>query len=201
MKRTPFKQPTYEEKLLKAKNAQIRKQKAKLSTTSSQSKKDAVRGKSKAKKVKKVTSKSLHTKIWKLCREIIISLYGNTCYTTYVQNLEGSNLHLSHLIAKAALPIRYKYDLRLLRPASYHSNINLSGDTHNYLEHYLDECKITHDDFQEFRKEIKQAEPLKTNEYLTDLIEHYKLVLSAIQTFPEKAEDFKNQYTRYIPIK
>lgn len=50
LKRSSFSQSTYEEKLLKAKNAQIRRQKVKLSTVSSQSKKDAVRGKSKAKK-------------------------------------------------------------------------------------------------------------------------------------------------------
>ena len=195
MRRGTFKQLTYDEKLEKAKSAQIRRQKSISTKVSSKGVKSSQKGKSKA---KKVSSKSLHTKVWKLCREIIIGLYGNTCYTTYVTGLDGSNLHISHLIAKAALPIKYKYDLRLLRPASYHSNINLSGDTHNYLEHYLSECNITHVRWEEFRKEIKTSPIVKTNDYLQYLITHYTAILDQINTFPERKEDFKRQYTRLI---
>lgn len=149
------------------------------------------------KKVKEKSMKLLNNKLWELCRGIIIELYGNTCYTTNVINLTGSNLHLSHLIAKAALPMTYKYDLRLLRPASYHSNINLSGDTHNYLEHYLQECNITHQDWETFRKEIRTAPLVKSRDFIMEKIDYYTQISVDIKSNKLSKEDYKNKYTKY----
>ena len=76
---------------------------------------------------KKSNKKKLEDKLWKLCREIIRSKYGNICYTCGRTDLEGSNWHTGHMWAKASLSNHLKYDLRILRPQCYHCNINLGG--------------------------------------------------------------------------
>lgn len=195
---------TFKQKSLEAiKASQQEKKEKKLQIlknsikSSPRAKKAVKKTKSKPKKkVKEKSMKSINDKVWELCREIIFTLYGNTCYTTGVTDLQGSNRHLSHLIAKASLPISYKYDLRLLRPASYHSNINLSGDTQNYLSNYLRECNQNYTHWEYFRREIKSAPLVKSRDYLTELIEKYKVILEDIKSGKEGISDYKNKYTR-----
>jgi hypothetical protein len=152
------------------------------------------------KRVKKVSAKSLHDKVWKLCREIIILLYGNTCYSTGKGGLEGSGLHCGHMLAKASLPLKYKYDLCLLRPQSYHANINLGGDYPNYLSHWLDENKVTYEQYEEFRKNIKQTESMGGKDaqiFLQNKIVWLTEVLEICKQ-NENEEWLKDAYTRYI---
>lgn len=78
------------------------------------------------KKSKQPISK-LQRQLWLHCKRIIRQRYGNTCYTCGRTNLEKSNWHTGHLLAKASLGAFLKYDLRLLRPQCYHCNINLGG--------------------------------------------------------------------------
>lgn len=198
MRRGTFKQPTYEEKLEKAKTAQIRRQKVKMTESATKRVKTLQNGKSKA---KKVSSKSLHTKVWKLCREIILSLYGDTCYSSGATGLSGSNLHLGHLLPKASLPLAYKYELTLLRPQSYNANINLGGDYSNYLDHWLQENKVTYQQWEDFRKHIKKSELHHGKDaqiYLQNKIAWLEDVLRICKE--NEGEDWlKDSYTRYMP--
>ena len=187
LKKSGFRKKTYEEVLSLKKSIKAPSKVANLPNSNVLLRKS---------KPKEKSIKSINDKVWQLCREIIFTLYGNTCYTTGVTDLQGSNRHLSHLIAKAALPISYKYDLRLLRPASYHSNINLSGDTQNYLSNYLKECIISYQDWEYFRKEIKETPLVKSRDYLTELTEKYKVILEDIKSEKESISDYKNKYTR-----
>lgn len=85
-------------------------------------------------KKKKLPSISkLKTKVWEECKRIIRAKYGNTCYTSGQQGLEGSNWHTGHGVAKGSLPLRYQFDLRNLRPQSYNENINKGGNSHVFL--------------------------------------------------------------------
>lgn len=77
--------------------------------------------------MRKISSALLKKKLWILCKNIIRKKYGNSCYTCFRGNLEGSNLHTGHGKPKGALPLRFQYDLRNLRPQCYHCNINLGG--------------------------------------------------------------------------
>jgi len=78
-------------------------------------------------KKKRTTRQKLEKMLWEECKRIIRLRYPNTCYTSGAMNLTGTNWHTGHGKSKGELPIRYKYDLRNLRPQSYHANINLGG--------------------------------------------------------------------------
>jgi len=78
-------------------------------------------------KKKRTTRQKLEKMLWEECKRIIRLRYPNTCYTSGAMNLTGANWHTGHGKSKGELPIRYKYDLRNLRPQSYHANINLGG--------------------------------------------------------------------------
>lgn len=77
--------------------------------------------------MKKSNRKKLEDKVWAECKRIIRERYGNKCYTCPASNLEGSNLHTGHGKAKGALPIRFKYDLRNLRPQCMRCNLHMGG--------------------------------------------------------------------------
>lgn len=81
------------------------------------------------KTVKKKTPrrKTITDKVWELCKQITRGRYGNVCYTCGAHDLEGKNWHTGHGKPNGALPLRYKYDLRNLRPQCYHCNIDLGG--------------------------------------------------------------------------
>jgi hypothetical protein len=198
MKRSLFRKPTLEEIKQKQdlKRAKILNERKSVSAPKTTAKRKILA----KKKVKKVSSKSLHDKVWKLCREIIILLYGNTCYSSGKGGLEGSGLHCGHMLAKASLPLKYKYDLCLLRPQSYHANINLGGDYPNYLSHWLDENKVTYEQYEEFRKNIKQTESMGGKDaqiFLQNKIVWLTEVLEICKQ-NEDEEWLKDAYTRYI---
>lgn len=87
------------------------------------------RAKPKKKVVKKKfpKRKTIENKLWELCKQITRKRHGNVCYTCGAQGLEGSNWHTGHGKPKGALPLRYKYDLRDLRPQCMNCNLNLGG--------------------------------------------------------------------------
>lgn len=84
-------------------------------------------------KKKQPSISSLKEKVWKECKRIIRARYGNTCYTSGQQGLEGSNWHTGHGVPQGTLPLRYQFDLRNLRPQSYNENINRGGNSHVFL--------------------------------------------------------------------
>lgn len=112
MKRSGFRKPTIEE----VKEKQARKA----------VKRKLPRVKSKPRKVK-TTRKKLEDKIWELCKQIIRKRHGDTCYTCGARSLEGSNWQTGHGKPKGALPLRYKYDLRNLRPQCMKDNLHYGG--------------------------------------------------------------------------
>ena len=77
---------------------------------------------------KKLTARQkVEKSLWEECKRIIRTRYPNICYTSGATDLTGANWHTGHGKSKGELSIRYKYDLRNLRPQSYHANINLGG--------------------------------------------------------------------------
>jgi len=175
MRRNGFKKKTYSEAL----NASISKKKTAIAKLSKSAPKKPQKGK---KVAKKTPIKTLKNKLWKLCREITILRYGNTCYTTGQQNLSGSNLHCGHGKPKGALPLRYQYDLRNLRPQSYHANINLGGMSDIFIAklerekeglEFLKESCVNVDG----RWEIRRQETMGSTEsyfFITSMIEEYE---------------------------
>lgn len=98
---------------------------------------DEVRAKQAAKRLKspskRVKTKKrpsvriLKDKLWNEVKRITRTRWGNTCYTCNVQNLEGSNLQSGHGKPMGALPLRFKYDIRNIRPQCMVCNIHRGG--------------------------------------------------------------------------
>lgn len=83
--------------------------------------------------MKKSARKKLEDKVWDECRRIIREAYPNECYTCGATNLEGSNWQTGHGKPKGALTLKYKYDLRNLRPQCLRCNLHLGGCTDIFL--------------------------------------------------------------------
>lgn len=147
-----------------------------------------------SKKVKKPTklpkpklpsTKSLEKKVWELCKILTRKKYGNTCYTSGQKNLVGANWQTGHGKPKGCLPMKYKYDLRNLRPQSYNANINLGGQSDIFIAkmerekeglEFLEEVCIK----QDGRWELRYHEPMGGTEaklFLIELIEKYKSLI------------------------
>lgn len=77
--------------------------------------------------MKKSSRKKLEDKVWNECKRIIREAYPNECFTCGVLNLEGSNWQTGHGKPKGALSLKYKYDLRNLRPQCIRCNIHMGG--------------------------------------------------------------------------
>lgn len=90
--------------------------------------------KTKIRRQSKAPISKIQRQLWELCKQIIRKRYGNVCYTCGRTGLEGSNWHIGHMIAKAALGAYLKYDLRLLRPQCYNCNINQGGRGADFIE-------------------------------------------------------------------
>lgn len=147
-----------------------------------------VSGKKKTIKVKKPkipSSKSLDTKIWNLCREIIRLKYSHTCYTCGASNLSGSNLQTGHGKPKGALSMKYKYDLRNLRPQCMRCNIHLGGVSDIFigklekekegLEFLKDSCRKYDGVWHIDRNQTMGT--LEAKFFLLELIEEYKKIV------------------------
>jgi len=82
----------------------------------------------KPRKVKKRPSvRILKDKLWNEVKRITRTRWGSTCYTCNAQNLEGSNLQSGHGKPMGALPLRFKYDIRNIRPQCMVCNIHRGG--------------------------------------------------------------------------
>lgn len=84
--------------------------------------------KKKSKLPKEPSAKSLHNKIWPLCKTIIRKKYGNKCYTCTQVNLKGVNWQTGHFIPASVCGAYLKYDLRNLRPQCMRCNIDSGGN-------------------------------------------------------------------------
>ena len=128
------------------------------------------------KKKSKQKISTIQNKLWKLCKQIIRIKYGNTCYTCESTGLTGSNWHTSHLIPKASLGAYLKYDLRLLRPACYHCNINLGGNGAIYIE------KVRRVEGNEYVDRILKDRQVTVNamDHYLKLIEEYTELLNKL---------------------
>lgn len=126
MKRTPLKRKTP----LKAKTG-LRRRATKKSTTTTKTKKKAVR------KPKKPSIRQLKDKLWKECKRIVRATHGNTCYTCGAKQLEGSNWQTGHFIPSSVCSVHMRYHLSNLRPQCMRCNIHLSGNWIEYEKHLL----------------------------------------------------------------
>ncbi len=77
--------------------------------------------------MKKSDRKKLEDKVWNECKRIIREAYPNQCFTCEASNLEGSNHQTGHGKPKGALSLKYKYDLRNLRPQCMRCNLHMGG--------------------------------------------------------------------------
>lgn len=162
-------------------------------------KKTLPRGKKRVKKPKIPSSSSLQKKLWELCKEIIKVRHGNTCYTTG-QVVEGFNRHTGHGKPKGALPLKYKYDLRNLRPQSYHANINLGGMTDIFIAklerekeglEFLEEACTKIDGVWHI-KHIPPMGSMESKIFLQNKIDEYKIILEAEKIFTKYEKTFKD---------
>ena len=144
-----------------------------------------------AKQRKKRTPRQiLEDKLWEECKRIIRKRYQNddgtwTCYTSGQRIDEPAKCQTGHGKPKGALPVRFKYDLRNLRPQCYHANIKLGGMSDIFiaklerekegLEFLNESCvKI------EGRWEIKDDQTMgsiEAFEFLKSLYEKYKSMI------------------------
>jgi len=136
-------------------------------------------------KKKRTTRQKLEKLLWEECKRIIRLRYPNTCYTSGATNLTGTNWHTGHGKSKGELPIRYKYDLRNLRPQSYHSNINLGGQSDIFIAkleqeeeglQFLEESCRFIDGYWQIRKESDLGGKDATI-FLENLLAEYKQIV------------------------
>lgn len=161
MKNTGFRKKTYKEVLL------------------SLNKKKAIK---KAKKPKKKTTAKLKELVWEECKRIIRERYAHNCYTCPATNLEGKNLHTGHGKPNGALPLKFKFDLRNLRPQCMVCNLHNGGMTDIFIAklekekeglEFLKESCVKVDNMWE----IKRMELMGSTEawcFVSDLLEKYK---------------------------
>lgn len=108
----------------------------------------------------------IQRKIWDHCKRIIRKLYGNTCFTCGATGLSGSNWHTSHFIPKAACGAFLKYDLRNLRPACYHCNVNLGGSGASFYR------KLVETEGQEYVDSL-----FRDKNVVVKAMDHYLIIL------------------------
>jgi len=136
--------------------------------------------KPKKKKIKTVTK--LKKEIWVECKRIIRLKYGNKCYTCPNENLEGSNWHTGHGKTNGALSLKYKLDLRNLRPQCYNCNVNLNGMTDIFISKlerepdglaFLQEACFKENGYWEIKR-METMGGLQAWAFLNNLLDEYK---------------------------
>lgn len=130
MKNSGFKPKSIEHKLKLQKAAQERARK-KRGTKSKKTTKKATRAKSKRKKTPSI--RQLKDKLWEECKRITRTRFPNTCYTCGKPGLEGSDWQTGHGKPKGALPLRFQYDIRNLRPQCMLCNVHRGGVTDVFI--------------------------------------------------------------------
>lgn len=89
-------------------------------------------------KKKKTDEAKLKDKIWKLCKKIIRTKYGNSCYTCEAENLVGSNWHTGHFIPSSVCGVFLRWELRNLRPQCFRCNISLVGNGSTFYKRLVE---------------------------------------------------------------
>lgn len=130
LKRSGFKKPTPEK--LAELNEKKRERQLSKAKQSKPLKNDSVARGGKPRR-KKTDRKKAEEALWQECRRLTKERWGDTCYTCGSQNLEGRNWQCGHGKPKGAVPLRFKYDLRNLRPQCYHDNLQLGGLSDIYI--------------------------------------------------------------------
>lgn len=135
--------------------------------------------------MKKSDRKKLEDKVWNECKRIIREAYPNECFTCPATNLEGSNWQTGHGKPKASLTVKYKYDIRNLRPQCMRCNLHMGGATDIFLARlerdeeglqFLQEaCYKTEEGYWK----VKGGETMGGKDatyFLEQLLEEYKLI-------------------------
>ena len=141
--------------------------------------------KKRSKTPKQPSLRQLKDKVWLECKRIIRERHGPTCYTCGARNLEGSNWHTGHSKPKAALPLKFKYDIRGLRPQCHHCNVNLGGVSDIFIakleqepngKAFLLEACYYDQDWQAWRirQDIPTLGARESREFLTTILEEYR---------------------------
>ena len=111
----------------------------------------------------------LQRKIWQEVRRIILRDHPHNCYTCPAKNLEGQNLQVGHLWAKASLGANLKYDLRVLRIQCFRCNINFGGNGAEFYSRMLHEKGKKYMDNLEYERRTT----VKAHDWYIDLLEKY----------------------------
>lgn len=120
MKRSCFKSPT-KEKIVQIQQKKYERAKLAKST------------KKRTSKAKLPSQRILKDRLWNECKRITRERFPNTCYTCGKQGLSGQDWQTGHGKAKGALPLRFKYDIRNLRPQCYNCNHGGNGMTDIFI--------------------------------------------------------------------
>ena len=172
--RTGFTRPTFAEALekKKLKDKAVKKVVKKVA-------------KKKVKKPKLLTITQLHKLIWIEVKRIIRARYESICYTSGQTGLTGANFQTGHGISRGSLPIKYKNDLRNLRPQSYYENIHNGGNSYVFvcklekekegLEFLQEACYKDEHGIWRARKDINMGS-LENWIFLTNQLEEYKKI-------------------------
>lgn len=117
--------------------------------------------------------KKIQEKLWKLCKELTLRKYGNTCYTCGASNLEKSNCQLGHCIPSGACGAFLRYDLRNLRIQCFHCNINLGGNGAEYVRRL--EKEVGKKEVGKLFKDKQKS--VKASDHYAKLIPQYEKLL------------------------
>jgi hypothetical protein len=122
-------------------------------------------------------------KLWAECKRITRERYGNTCYTCGRQNLTGRDWQTGHGKAKAALPLRYKFDIRNLRPQCGTCNVYRGGMTDIFIAKleqeleglaFLEEACVWIDGAWYIRQDTPQLVGAEATRFVENLLAQYK---------------------------
>lgn len=134
---------------------------------------------------KRPSVRLLKDKLWNEVKRITRTRHPNNCYTCNAQNLEGSNLQSGHGKPMGALPLRFKYDIRNIRPQCMVCNIHRGGMTDIFLARleqeeeglqFLNEaCYLDVDsNAWRIRQDIPQLGGRDATIFIENLLEQYK---------------------------
>lgn len=139
---------------------------------------------------KKTERQKLEGRIWELCKKIIRHRYKRKdgtwlCYTSGHTLDSPRNCQTGHGKPKGALPLRYKYDLRNLKPQCMRCNMHHGGMTDIFIKKlereksglkFLEEaCRKTKEGW--VIKKDQTMGSLEAEMFLRDLEEKYKKIL------------------------
>lgn len=168
MKRSGFKQPTYEQKLAKLASKPPRKPLSPFHT------KKATLGRIKRyrgiKKPKKPTISTLKKKLWHVFSLYIRNRDKWTCFTCG-RKAEGSGLHAGHFVPKSVGGLALYFHEKNVNAQCYNCNINLSGNIWEYGQRLGPETVA---EIYELKKQITKW---STQDYL-DKIKYYEIRVS-----------------------